>query len=640
MTGLFLVRIPRVTHRSLLPRLFVAGSILLGAFQSAQAKDAFVVISGGGNPGSNHYSQYLQARAYVTYLRAHYPRGSIWTFFGAGNQSGHAPVLFDVEQTSKDAKGRDSTTWIAGALPDNRPARHDEIARAFRDEILPTVKDGGMLYLFVGDHGGPSSDSRGESIISLWGWNRDPTVPYGWRSYSDSETLGVAELRRWLSAGLGRGKVVFVMSQCFSGGFHYLGLPRGEMPDPTWFAKPPAWTHAIPQPKNLPLVAGFTATDDQSFASGCTSDVSADKWAGYERYLPENLTGIDLFTLKPGTLPTRPSFYDAHVQAVQADQTIDKPRSTSEQYLADWARTLEHMEQEPAVTATIKPALAHFRQVLDGAAPQATDAALQARADEFHRYTERMVQTNPELKDLAQASQAKLESVIRATQARSSGNRSSRYTQDEMSVETGDQLLYTRLWNKAIEPAWQRALQANELTQLPAPVLAYERDLAQLRANADEGEDPSANPASALDPDLLPYYEGGYADPASFDPARAKIIADWENRRYRAILDWAKKSKDEKLHGAAAAVLALVPARLFDPDAADEAEDAPATAPNKHRQPRSLRPTPDIAAARILLYRQVLASWQFLLETGEKPALEKLAALTRLERSPLPAAKR
>jgi len=627
-------------RRSSLLRLLVAGSILLGTLHGAQAKDAFVVISGGGNPGSNHYSQYLQARAYVTYLRAHYPHGSIWTFFGAGNQSGRTPVLFDVEQTAKDTKGHDSTTWVAGALPDNRPARHDEIARAFRDEILPTVKDGGTLYLFVGDHGGPSSDSRGESIISLWGWDRDPTVPYGWRNYSDSETLGVAELRRWLSAGLGRGKVVFVMSQCFSGGFHYLGLPRGEAPDPAWFAKPPAWIHAVPQPKDLPLVAGFTATDDQSFASGCTSDVSADKWAGYERYLPENLTGIDLFTLKPGTLPTRPSFYDAHVQAVQADQTIDKPRSTSEQYLADWARTLQRMEQEPTVTAAIKPALADFRQVLDGAALQATDTALQARADEFHRYTEHMIQTNPELKDLAQAPQAKLESIIRAAQARSAGSRPTRYAQGEMSEESSDQMLYVRLWNRMIEPAWQHALQANELTQLPAPVLAYERDLARLRAAAEDGDEQSNDPASALDADLLPYYEGGYADPASFDPARAKAVADWENRRYRAILDWAKKSKDEKLRGAATAVLALVPAHLFDPDAADETPDGPATAPNKHRQPRSLRPTPDIAAARILLYRQVLASWQFLLETGEKPALERLTALTRLERSPLPAAKR
>ena len=614
--------------------------LLLGGAGSAQARDAFVVISGGGNPASNHYSQYLQARAYVTYLRAHYPHGSIWTFFGAGNQSGRPPVLFDVEQTGKDDKGRDTTTWIAGVLPDNRPARHDEIARAFREEILPAVKDGGTLYLFVGDHGAPSEDSPGESIISLWGWNRDPTIPYGWRDYRYSETLGVAELRRWLSAGLGRGRVVFVMSQCFSGGFHYLGLPREETPEPTWFTRPPAWTRPVSSPHELPLVAGFTATDDQSFASGCTSDVSADKWAGYERYMPENLTGLDVFTLKPGALPMRPSLYDAHVQAVLMDQTIDKPRSTSEQYLKDWAQTLERMEQAPDLAATVKPALAHFRQVLDGAAPQTADAALQARAEEFRRYTERMIQANPNLKDLVHAPQRELEWAIRPGPPRSSSSRARRYPDNDTSEDMSDQMLIFSLLRKTIEPAWQHALAAGELSKLPAPVQAYERDLASFRestaASEHTGDATASSPASTIDPDLFSYFESGYADPATFDPARAKIIADWDSRRYHAILHWAKKSDDQKVKAAAIVILGLMPDSPFDQDA----NETPPADAGKKPSPKPLRPSRDIAAARLLLYRQVLASWQFLLEMKDKPALERVAALTQLERSPLPVAKR
>jgi hypothetical protein len=627
--------------------LTVIMAILLASPSSAWAKDAFVVISGGGSPLSNHYSQYLQARAYATYLHAHYADDSIWTFFGAGNRSGQAPVLFDVEQTERDIHGSDHTRWIAGALPDNRPARHDDIARAFRDEILPRVKNGGTVYLFVGDHGGPSSDSRGESIISLWSWDRDPSIPFGWRSYGDSQTLGVAELRRWLSAGLGRGRVVFVMSQCYSGGFHYLGLPRMETPDPAWFTRAPAWAQGISTSPELPPVAGFTATDDQSFASGCTSDVSADNWAGYERYMPEQLTGLDMFNLKTGAVPARSSFHQAHVQAVLADQTIDKPRATSEQYLHDWAQTLSRMLDEPAVAATVKPALANFRKVMDGAAPQVADAPLQARADEFRQYTERMAQNDPDLKKLIGMPQAALEAVRGQAQAASSADYRKARTAAEQSDEgTGTRALFDRLWTRTIEPAWQKALAAGQLPKLPAPVLAYERDIAHIQAAARmsaQGAD-GHSPLGMVDADFLPYFEGGYGDPASFDAARAKVIADWSDRRYRTILDWAKKSGDPKLSAAAAAMTFLLPpddADALDADAPDPDTDkaTPPAASGKPQPPKRRRLGHATAIARILLYRQVLASWQFLLETHEKPALEKLAALIQLEQLPLPVAR-
>src|SRR5688572_12778593 len=68
----------------------------------AHARDAYVVISGGGTPSDNNYSQYLQARAYSEYLRANFPKNSIWMFFGAGNATGKPPVLSDVVKVEKD----------------------------------------------------------------------------------------------------------------------------------------------------------------------------------------------------------------------------------------------------------------------------------------------------------------------------------------------------------------------------------------------------------------------------------------------------------------------------------------------------------------------------------------------------------
>jgi hypothetical protein len=624
---------------------------LLGLCSSAQAKDAFVVLSGGGTPTSNHYSQYLQARAYVTYLRAHYPEDSIWVFFGAGNVSGQSPELADVEHTTQDAKGHDVTTWLPGALPGNHPARHDVIARLFRDEILPAVKDGGTLYLFVGDHGAPSGGADPESIISLWSWGRDPTARFGWRQYPWSETLGVAELRRWLSAGLGEGRVAFVMSQCYSGGFHYLGLPRQVAPNPAWFTRAPHWVTAIAAPKAQPAVAGFTATDDHSVASGCTSDVSADHWAGYERYLPENLLGLDLFTLQPGAKPARNSFYDAHLQAVDADRTIDKPRATSEQYLKLWADTIERMVKDPHLGEPAKAALAKFRTAMNGIALQTTDPALKSREQEYRRIVDRMLAGNSELADLRQASAQALESAMKSETTGAAGFDPAWRARMLAGAETEDEdenpaatdaKVAQWLWMREIAPAWRKALEADEIADLPANVAEFERELVALETRQAAREMHADMTGAAIDPQMLVYYFGGYTDPQTFDPARAKAVADWPSKRGAAIIAWAKKSTEVRVRVAAEAFALWMPTQAAgDGVAAKAAAEKTAKVTSDAARNASARPKPSplqrkVAAERLYLYRQVLAAWQFLLDMGERPALERVAALTQLERTPLP----
>ena len=49
----------------------------------ARAQNVFVMLSGGVNPSSNNYSQYLQAKAVTTFLERNYPLDTVWTFFGA-----------------------------------------------------------------------------------------------------------------------------------------------------------------------------------------------------------------------------------------------------------------------------------------------------------------------------------------------------------------------------------------------------------------------------------------------------------------------------------------------------------------------------------------------------------------------------
>jgi hypothetical protein len=187
-------------------------AFVLGCPQPAGARDAFVLISGGGSPFENNFSQYLQARAIVAFFERNYPAESIWTFFGAGNVEGQKPVFGDVRREVR-RDGLVLQSWLAGPLSRNLPARREVILRALREEILPAVADGGTLYLFVGDHGSQSRGEDAESLINLWELERDPASRRGWRS-SEDESLGVAELRDTLAGGIGKGRVVFCMTQC------------------------------------------------------------------------------------------------------------------------------------------------------------------------------------------------------------------------------------------------------------------------------------------------------------------------------------------------------------------------------------------------------------------------------------------
>jgi hypothetical protein len=197
----------------------------------AFARDAFVLFSGGGTPLTNNYSQYLQARAMSAFLLGCYPADSVWIFFGAGNREGEPPAFSDVRQQLKQ-DGLLLESWLPGALPQNRAADKATFLGALRNEVLPTVREGGTLYLFVGDHGTQQKEGARESLITLWQMKQTP--PRGWRT-DTAEELSVSELRAVLEEGLGAGRVVFCMTQCHSGGFHFLGLPREVLPEQEWF---------------------------------------------------------------------------------------------------------------------------------------------------------------------------------------------------------------------------------------------------------------------------------------------------------------------------------------------------------------------------------------------------------------------
>ena len=592
----------------------------------SSARDAFVMLSGGDSPMDNNYSQYLQARAMVDFFQHSYPANSVWVFFGAGNRKG-APVLSDVfREVKHDGKLMD--TWLPGELPHNRPATREEFLPALRREILPAVAGGGTLYLFVGDHGSRTRGAEPESDITLWAMQRDATADNGW-AHREHESLGVAELQGIFAAGLGKGRVVFCMTQCHSGGFHFLAMAHDLAPDPAWFTMPPSWLKHLPPQVTL-RIAGFSATDEFSLASGCDPSPDPDEWAGYERYLPENLLGLNLFTLKKTGNATH-SFAEAHNAAVLVDETIDKPFSTSEQYLECWATLIEnHLVRESDLTAPVKRAVADYGRTVNGAVPRVADAAFRERQAQFDRFIAQLVKRTDAHDLLVSGTRAELEDAIDPAEPQnpSSGG---------VSVQPADQPPPTtrgpgsgrgrrggfggrggRPWSQTIRPAWTTAVEAGEVTNIPPGAVDFEKHVLELERR---GNNYFMGGADSLREEV--YWQGGYGNPATMDPKRAEAVSLWATERHDQIIAWAKASDSDTLRTAADRLAQLSP-RTPAADAMDRADRT------------ILKMT---AADRTLFYRRVLAAWQFLLAVNDRPALARLKELTELERTPLPRVK-
>ncbi|MES2695140.1 MAG: hypothetical protein V4773_16825 [Verrucomicrobiota bacterium] len=569
--------------------------------------DAFVLLSGGGTPTSNNYSQYVQARAVSAFLRERYPADAVWTFFGVGNREGEPPLLADVYRQIKDDNLL-LDTWLPGSLPANRPATREAFLAALRTEILPRVRGGGTLYLFVGDHGELTTGKTRESAITMWGLKHDPDRPNGWttqRNYA----LTVTELRQALTEGIGSGRVVFAMTQCHSGGFHDLGSPVDLQPPAGWFLTAPNWLR--PEPK-LPLAAaGFTATDAATIAAGCDPSPDPDSWFGYERFLPEKLLGRDLLSSR--TLSPRPlaSFAAAHEAAVLVDHTLDKPRSTSEHYLDQWATLIEtKLAHELLLTPRARAALEAYQSAVETGLPAAqADPAWRETRARFDRYQVRMVEQNPALRSLLSGKRSGLAAAIAGKAPRTLD------PVDDDSAEVSLSRRQIQAWRDTLRPAWVKAVAAREVPALPAAALPFELRLQSLdtRRPVGFGDEWSGRSLDEL------YWFSTYAKPSTHDAATARAVTHWAVQRRAVILAWAA-SASAPVHEAAA--------------------DFPA----EFRRPRRPESAPshvaiasDTAAARTLFYRRVLAAWSFLLVIEHQPALTQLKVLRALERTPLPA---
>ena len=567
---------------------------------SAQAaggkpQNAYVLLSGGGSPLDNNYSQYLQAKAIAQFFLRESTGAPSWIFFGVGNREGHPPLLADVRH-DKPHNGRLVSAWLPGVLPENRPATRANFLRALREEILPAVRSGGTLFLFVGDHGELTGKGENrESAITLWGLKRDSEGEW---NDDAKELLRVGDLRQALTEGLGAGRVVFCMTQCHSGGFHNLGVAR-EMTAPRhWFSTSPNWAGASATGVRL-KVAGFTATDQASLAAGCDAAPDPELWRGYERFLPEQLLGIDLMTGQRKGAGAA-SFAAAHEPATLVDDTIDKPRATSEHYLERWAHLIETRLMQASLTPAAERAVVAFQRAVDGNPPSLSDPRAQQRAAQFRRFVLQLAEEVPDSKELLlSGSRQALETATRARGERGSGRGGRRGAMTDVR----------RAWTDTLRPAWKQAVKANRVPGLSGAAREFEQHLLALE---DDGNDLllGRNKDTLLNE---VYWSSGYAKPGTVELAKAEAVARWAAERRAQIVAWAGRALEPRIRAAAHTL-----------------------GPGPRTLDESARPlSAKTAVERVLFYRRVLAAWEFLLTLDAQPALAELGALIELEKTPV-----
>jgi hypothetical protein len=392
------------------------------------------------------------------------------------------------------------------------------------------------------------------------------------------------------------------MTQCHSGGFHELAVPRTLVPPRAWFSRDPEGIAGRPARLQL-AAAGFTATDQASPAAGCEPDPEPDRWAGYERFFPEALLGADLMTGAARGAPA-PTLDAAHEAAVLVDHTIDKPRSTSEHYLEAWARVIEErLATTLAITEPVQRAVAAFQRAVDTGHGEVADPAWAALRERYRRFQAALIAQLPTGRALLQlGDRRRLTAALRpvAEPARDVGAR-------RRNALTAAR----RAWSATLRPAWKAAVEADRVPGLGGPALDFERHLLRLE---DEGRSLllGRRDGEALLQEV--YWRSGYAQPGYVDAAAARAVARWGVARRERIAEWGRTAAELAVRTAAEQLAAVPPPEM----------------------PAGPGLTLPIAADRVLFQRRVLAAWRFLLEVGHAPALAELAQLRALEITPLP----
>lgn len=294
-----------------------------------------LVLSGGVHPEKNNLSQYLQTRLLAETLMDQFGDNRVDVLFAAGQSHEKQGPLADV-YVEREFNGVNVPFMQAGFIKRNAPATEENVRMYFSSSPGlggQSKESNDTFFLLVSDHGSPGVKAKDfeNNCINLWAYKEgelpDPS----------QACLSRKELQNYLGSYVKASRTVYAMTQCYSGGFHKMAVDNKNG-----------------YPSVRPGVCGFTATTEDSIASGCVSNVDGDNYKGYERYLTEQITGKDIVTSQPISGGPKKNLKEAHKAAALQDFTLDIPLSSSDYYLNQWAQLLEGEEFKSRTSASAR----------------------------------------------------------------------------------------------------------------------------------------------------------------------------------------------------------------------------------------------------------------------------------------------
>ncbi len=565
--------------------------LLWGGFGPARAADHFVILGSGGVPSAQEASIFEVASFWDAALARRY-RSRQWSvLFGAGNRPGRKAYYADVrvERDAPDGPGEPGLheSLEPGRLRRNRPATTGNLEELLRDHLAKP----GELWLLAHGHGSPNQDLPAfrpdrydDNRLLLWraeaGLHQLPDEP---------APFTVPDLRRLLDAPQRRADFVFLITSCYSGGFHQA---------------------VVGDDAGRPIIrrgaAGFTAAPEDLPSAGCTTtpDFWQDTYVGLfaRSFINGNPTGKQ-------PQKARLRLADAHREAVLSlpEWSFEIPLATSDHYLGRWAATL--FSEHPG------------HRALWG---DHRDAAQRAFRLAWHREP---ANAPAEWK----AHRKWVEAVVARTAGLDQARRRNALADPESARRMQDELFQRhRVADQILEDA-DRELSA----AAPGMAEAWQRHLPKALAAARAGKafpeeiawEPECAAAEAADPDPRFWSDAlfdRHSHLAAVEPRRFEALGRWLARRAALRDDWIA----DVLAGGSTVTPADLAALTGWRNRTIQQVEAERAATKAETEWAAYR--------RAVTYLEVSATWHALRAAPLPRALADLAELHRLETLSLP----
>lgn len=274
-------------------------------------KTRALILCGSAFPCLTPWSFYAQTKRLFSALAKNIGPENIDVLFGSGNSPRGPTREADVHRESPvKGAGRSGDKFIPGIFPRNGPATKGEIVKIFSGISPENCR---TLLLFVIGHGERSGGRDGEETSTILMWS-PISVRSGIPRFRP-RSLKISELKREIDKLDPKIGIRFVMSQCYSGGFHELALRR----------------HSDRPVLSQRDIFGYTAAPATLPSHGASPQTDPGAAGGYGAAFAE------VFSAAAGK---KFRLADIHRRTLKKNSLADVPLTTTDHYLLSWHESL------------------------------------------------------------------------------------------------------------------------------------------------------------------------------------------------------------------------------------------------------------------------------------------------------------